>query len=681
MSRRRKKLPGIKIGLVFILILVIQLVLPFSSLIPSISDSVQGLLSISISASVVNYHTIQIKWNPLKDCNLYSLKRATSTAGPWTDLGAYSTTTRTDTVPTPSTLYYYKVYGFWDDGSTFLSANAESNVVWITSFPAPVIMSITPAYNSLAVGWYDLWDAHGYIVQYAVASSGYWYELNPVTGLTATIYGLQTGTNYDVRIRAYHDSDKRYYSAWSSIRTGKPMPAKPTGMSATSINYNALHLSWQSVAGATSYRLSRATSLTGNRWSIGGIITNTAYTDANLTCGMTYYYWVTAWREVGGASYGSESSDAFSGTPIPGTPQNLVVASAGYNSLRLDWSSVDGAAGYNVRRTLNPKLGPWTELPLVIVKNYCVDTGLLTGTQYFYEVRAYVNQLKDIKVYGNWSSYAYATPVLATPTGLSAVAYSTQPYSIYLAWSSVSGASGYLIERSESSAGPWAKLADVTILKYDDRAIKLDVLYYYRIIAYTMVNKVQYYSSPSKYVSAKVVSPSPTPEPSITPLPDPSTTPVPDPSTTPIPDPSTTPIPEPSTTTASPSPSPSPTPNPSGVTPAASETTQAPSDTDPTATTNGTTQGQTSSDTSGETSSNSETTSTTRASASETTLASQSSSGTPDSSFTTSTSIPDDQNTEGKGNSSTIWLIIILAVIAGLGVGSGFGLLFAGRKK
>lgn len=90
-------------------------------------------------------------------------------------------------------------------------------------------------------------------------------------------------------------------------------PAAPTGLAATA-GHKQVSLSWNSVAGATSYNVKRATTSGGPYTTVGPGITGANYLDSGLANGTTYYYVVSA---VNG---GGESANSSQKTATPGAP-------------------------------------------------------------------------------------------------------------------------------------------------------------------------------------------------------------------------------------------------------------------------------------------------------------------------------------------------------------------------
>ncbi len=83
-------------------------------------------------------------------------------------------------------------------------------------------------------------------------------------------------------------------SGWSETRTFTVRPPAPATIDATDGMYSdRIQVSWSAVSGATGYELYRAASYDGTKTKIVATST-TSYSDAAVTSGTLYYYWVKA---------------------------------------------------------------------------------------------------------------------------------------------------------------------------------------------------------------------------------------------------------------------------------------------------------------------------------------------------------------------------------------------------
>jgi autotransporter-associated beta strand protein len=175
------------------------------------------------------------------------------------------------------------------------------------------------------------------------------------------------------------------------------VPPPPIGLTA---NYssNQVVLQWNAVTGATYYNVLRSTNSSGLFTTIASLAA-TNYTDTGLANGTIYYYVVDAVNSNGASANSSQVS--VTGPPLTPTGLN---ATAGYAQVSLSWSAVIGASSYNVLRSTNS--GAETIVGTTTTPNY-TDTGLASGTTYYYEVSA-VN---------NSGQSANSSEVAAKPTG------------------------------------------------------------------------------------------------------------------------------------------------------------------------------------------------------------------------------------------------------------------------
>jgi fibronectin type III domain protein len=159
----------------------------------------------------------------------------------------------------------------------------------------------------------------------------------------------------------------------------------PSSVAAKSTSATTIHLEWAAVRGAAGYEVERSTDQVAWK-AVASRVAQTAYTDAALTAGTTYYYRVAAF--VNGQE--APASDAVSATTAAdtSTPPVLISATGSVGSIQLAWTGVDGATGYSIERSLDGSTG-WTQIGTTgqIVTDY-TDTGLSAATSYFYRVIA-----------------------------------------------------------------------------------------------------------------------------------------------------------------------------------------------------------------------------------------------------------------------------------------------------
>lgn len=170
-------------------------------------------------------------------------------------------------------------------------------------------------------------------------------------------------------------------------------------------------------------------------------------------------------------------------------------ASASYNSVRVSWNGVEGAQKYYVYRCKSngAVLKTWT---LGSTARRLTDTGLTTGTVYYYKVRGY-KAVNGTSYYGDYSTLKSGVPTLSRPATPSVGRASRT--SVKVKWKGISGETGYQVYRASSLNGKYSRVKSVKMAsaKYPYAKIKTKrkVKYYYKVRAYKKVGSRTVYSS------------------------------------------------------------------------------------------------------------------------------------------------------------------------------------------
>ena len=187
----------------------------------------------------------------------------------------------------------------------------------------------------------------------------------------------------------------------------------------------------------------------------------------------------------------------------PGKVTGQKVSSIEKTSLKIKWDKVSGVTGYKIYRSTS-KNGTYKCVATVSSKNNTyTNTGLITGTTYYYKIRAY-------KTVGNENIYgSYSTIFSGKTKGLSQVKNLKQTVaektSVKLSWSKVSNASGYRVYRSTSKDGTYKLVADLSgssKTSYTNKNLSPGKTYYYKVRAYKKVGSNRDYGSYSSKLKA-----------------------------------------------------------------------------------------------------------------------------------------------------------------------------------
>ena len=316
---------------------------------------------------------------PLGSGVKYNVLRSTTNGGPYTNISASQVPLNyTDLGLTNGTTYYYVV-----NAISFFGTGANSAQVSGTPFgpPAPPTgLAATAGNTQVVLTWTASAGATSYNVLRSLVNGGPYTSI--ATGILVTNYtntGLTNGTTYYFVVTATNASGTSGNSNQASATPVPPIPAAPTGLSAATGPARAT-LNWTASAGATSYNVLRSTVSGSGYVSVATGVIPTSYINTGLTVGTTYYFVVTA-TNLGGTSGNSAQASA---TPYPLAPTSLAGV-AGANKATLTWTASTGATSYNVYRSLVTS-GPYTAIASGITAATYTNTGLTTGTTYFYVV-------------------------------------------------------------------------------------------------------------------------------------------------------------------------------------------------------------------------------------------------------------------------------------------------------
>ena len=187
---------------------------------------------------------------------------------------------------------------------------------------------------------------------------------------------------------------------------------------------------------------------------------------------------------------------------VPKTVTNPKVSSTTSSSIKLSWSKVSNASGYQIYRSTS-KNGTYTKVKDITSSSTLsyTNSSLSSNKKYYYKIRAF-KIVNGRKYYGYYSSIINGETKVSTPT----VKLSTpKSKSIKVSWNKVSGAKGYEVYRATSKKGTYSKRITTSNLNYTNTGLTKGKTYYYKVRAYKVVNKKKVYSSysPIKSISSK----------------------------------------------------------------------------------------------------------------------------------------------------------------------------------
>jgi fibronectin type 3 domain-containing protein len=361
----------------------------------------------NLSATASSGTQVTLNWtdNSTNE-SAFLIERKTGAGGTYAQIGQTNegATTLVDTGLATNTQYFYRVRA-----TNAAGFSGYSNEVSVTTPVPPITPSgarttlITSTEIDLA--WQDNSNNEtGFKVFRKTSSIG---TFNLVTTLppSSTSYqdtGLTPGTQYDYHIQAFNLAGFSDFTGLSTATLTTP----PTNVIAQR-GGNQIALSWTAPIGAATYNLYRSTVPGGEGavpFQIG--LTSTSFTDTNLANGTSYYYQVTA-IDGGGESGKSIESSAITTPSAPGG----LIAAPGPLQVSIIWNASAGAATYNVYRSTASGAEGATPFKTGLAATTFTDTGLTSGTTYYYQVTA-VNAAGE-------SSKSLETSAPAQSSGLS----------------------------------------------------------------------------------------------------------------------------------------------------------------------------------------------------------------------------------------------------------------------
>lgn len=456
---------------------------------------------------------VTLSWYPNGACEKYTVYKRKKGATSWSgkSFKTFSSSagegirTCTDTSVTPGNTYEYTVTGNYYDKNgkaVYLKYNKTGKSINVET-DAPKLLSATSAdYDTINVKWQEVKGATGYKVYRKKAGEKDFTALGVVKGTTYKDNSAQVGQEYYYTVRAYVGETSNLGSFDKNGIKGVALPKKPKLKTAESVDFNAIKVTWKKVDGASGYYVYRKAD--GEKYfkqiaEVNGNRTFTS-TDLSATTGVKYQYTVRAYRNRNGKPYaGLYDSKGVTATACTKAPTIKSGVSTVSDKLKLTWSKVNGATGYNVYRKLENDKN--YKLIKTINGNGNVeftDSGLKCGVKYYYRINGF--RTVDSKNYEGLGSKDYlglTTPAQPALKSAKSLGYNT----ISIEWTKVEGATGYDIYRK--TTGTYSKIGTVdkqsTVTFKDEKAVT-GVRYQYTVRAFYNKNGIKKVSTYENYI-------------------------------------------------------------------------------------------------------------------------------------------------------------------------------------
>lgn len=281
--------------------------------------------------------------------------------------------------------------------------------------PAPTGAAAVAGDEEVTVSWDNVTGATSYNIYYSTTPGVTIANGSKLAGRTSPsiVTGLTNGTTYYFVVTTVSAGGESAVSTEvSAAPVQSPPPGAPTNVSASS-GVHQVTVSWDAVAGATSYNIyySTTTGVTKTTGTKISGLTASPEIVTGLTNGTTYYFVVTAQNDDGESVESTQVSAAPSLLPALSAPSG-VGASAAAGGATLTWSAVSGAASYNAYYSTTTGVTKATGTKVSGATSGGTIPNLIRGVTYYFVVTT----VNADGVEGSESSQVSAAPSAPSPT-------------------------------------------------------------------------------------------------------------------------------------------------------------------------------------------------------------------------------------------------------------------------
>lgn len=347
----------------------------------------QGLFVMDQTAT-----SLSLEWPEVSGASSYVLKRG--------QVIVYEgkNTTYTNTGLTPATSYLYSVAAKYGN-ATSPTASAMGKTLAAPSMQAPTGLKAEWIDGKVAISF----DAVTGATSYTVKRGDTTLSSNSDRAITDAAAN-QPGLTYTYTVTAT-DGTSISSPASTTITVPVSKPGAVTGFKVATNAFNHVYLTWDAIPGASYTLKSQGQTLTQT--------SNSSYDDLSVKPETLYTYELVA--TIGGQTSDPVSVSVTTPAETIAYPKNLTVSEATYQLVRLKWSAVPGADGYDIYRN--------NMLFATVTDPSFTDERVFAGTSNVYGIKARKGSLMSeaaiINV--NVPKKPVQGEAPAAPTGLKAV--------------------------------------------------------------------------------------------------------------------------------------------------------------------------------------------------------------------------------------------------------------------
>ncbi len=181
-------------------------------------------------------------------------------------------------------------------------------------------------------------------------------------------------------------------------------------------------------------------------------------------------------------------------------PKTVKTAITSSSSIKVTWSKVTGASGYQIYRATSAK-GSYQLVKAITAGKYSyINAKLIPGKTYYYKVRAYKSSGKS-KSYG---AYSKVISSKITPATVSNVKGTLTSYEgATLTWGAVKYVSGYQVYMATSSSGKYSLVKQTKYNSYKVSGLEPGKTYYFKVRGYMLNSNKKVYGGFASAITVK----------------------------------------------------------------------------------------------------------------------------------------------------------------------------------
>ncbi|MFA9464237.1 MAG: GH25 family lysozyme [Velocimicrobium sp.] len=291
-------------------------------------------------------------------------------------------------------------YSFWQYTSSGtvdgIVGRVDSNF-WYKKTPDKVtnLSTIGHSSSNITLQWKKTNGAQGYQLYRSSSKSGPYTRIDSVSGAAITTYidtSIKSSTPYYYKVRAYLKfGGNNYFGSFSSRITTYTLPNTVEQVTAKPSSTSSITVKWDKVDDCDGYRVYYYDDNLQKFVKLK-TLTNadkTTYTHTNLDSATNYQYRISAFSRIHTkARFGSPSKWIVS-SPLPVKIADLSVGGKTTSRIRLNWSKVAGANGYQIY-FYDKSAKKYVKLITVSANDQTyVCKNLEKSTSYTFKIRAY----------------------------------------------------------------------------------------------------------------------------------------------------------------------------------------------------------------------------------------------------------------------------------------------------